>query len=279
MIGGSGNDTLTASTGKDVLIGDYGRIRFDDFGGVISVEGQDGSGADTITGVSGNDLIIAGGGSDTVSASGERTVVIGDAGEIRFVGVAMLPPVLTAIQATYILSNRTAFTEFQLIPWTGSWTDAQADAVSRGGYLATLTSQEEWDRARILTGGASVWIGGYQGTPKTEPAGGWRWVTGEPWGFTAWELGEPSDGGSGEDYLMIWTTRKSGQPFWNDSSNSSGKTGFYLLEGPIPASRLIQSGESSPSNATDNNPDTDYAAIGLWGHLTTMGLWGNYGTR
>ncbi|MFM9042753.1 MAG: hypothetical protein ACKOPI_01140, partial [bacterium] len=57
MIGGSGTDTLTASTGKDVLIGDYGVIRFDDFGGVISVEGQDGSGVDTIAGVSGNDLI------------------------------------------------------------------------------------------------------------------------------------------------------------------------------------------------------------------------------
>ncbi|MEY4690558.1 MAG: hypothetical protein RIT19_883, partial [Verrucomicrobiota bacterium] len=83
MIGGSGNDTLTASTGKDVLIGDYGRVRFDDLGGVIGVEGPSGAGADTITGVAGNDLIIAGGGGDTVSASGDRTVVIGDAGEIR----------------------------------------------------------------------------------------------------------------------------------------------------------------------------------------------------
>jgi hypothetical protein len=263
MIGGSGNDTLTASTGKDVLIGDYGRVRFDDLGGVIGVEGPSGAGADTITGVAGNDLIIAGGGGDTVSASGDRTVVIGDAGEIRFVGSSMTPPTLTSIAATQALTQRQALTEFRMIWGSGSWDRAAWDAILRRGHLATITSQEEWDRARSLVGNRDVWIGGNQGPGKTEPAGGWRWVTGEPWGFTAWEPGEPS-GSSGEDYLLIWTTSKSKQPFWNDASNGYNADG-YLLEIPLPGDRLLGLGELSPGNATDNNADTDYAALGLGG--------------
>jgi Ca2+-binding RTX toxin-like protein len=104
MIGGAGNDTMLASSGADVLIGDYGLIRFDAMGGILAVVGNDGTGGDTISGVAGNDFIIAGGGKDTVSASGSRSVVIGDAGEISFMGSTLPPPTLTSIQSTGFLS-------------------------------------------------------------------------------------------------------------------------------------------------------------------------------
>lgn len=51
MLGGSGDDLLTADSGRDVLIGDYGLIVFDDVGGILRVEGTDGSGDDVIQGL------------------------------------------------------------------------------------------------------------------------------------------------------------------------------------------------------------------------------------
>jgi hypothetical protein len=78
------------------------------------------------------------------------------------------------------------------------WDDAQALAEAAGGYLATITSADEnaWVTANLLplivgTGGGRLgpWIGGFQDTNSpsySEPAGGWTWVTGEPWDYAAW---------------------------------------------------------------------------------------------
>src|SRR6266478_4337030 len=73
------------------------------------------------------------------------------------------------------------------------WSNASAAATNRGGYLATITSAQEnqlvfgliqgntnlWTR-RPSTDSWGPWIGGVQPPGSPEPAGGWTWVTGEP---------------------------------------------------------------------------------------------------
>ena len=43
------------------------------------------------------------------------------------------------------------------------------------------------------------WLGGFQDTNDPgyyEPDGAWKWVTGEPWSYANWKLGEPNDTGA-----------------------------------------------------------------------------------
>jgi len=37
----------------------------------------------------------------------------------------------------------------------------------------------------------------------SEPAGGWKWVTGEPWAYTNWHVpsGQPDNSGGREEYI------------------------------------------------------------------------------
>lgn len=110
--------------------------------------------------------------------------------------------------------------ESMTIPPDTSWTDAIALATEQGGYLATFTTQEELDWVfNNLVSDPSLWfidsfgfhigpyIGGYQdfsAEDYTEPAGGWRWITGEEWDFTAWSPGQPNNVG-GQEVLHFWS--------------------------------------------------------------------------
>ncbi len=87
-----------------------------------------------------------------------------------------------------------------------SWDQAQAQCVARGGHLATITSAEENAFVFSLVSGnpsfwfldsfgngLGAWLGGYQTSSSAGPAGGWRWVTNEPFAYTNWETGQPGD--------------------------------------------------------------------------------------
>jgi len=67
-----------------------------------------------------------------------------------------------------------------------NWPSARARCQEIGGYLATLASTEEWTWVVTATAVKYGYVGGYQdvtGTDYSEPYGGWRWVTGEPFTF------------------------------------------------------------------------------------------------
>ena len=103
-----------------------------------------------------------------------------------------------------------------------TWEDAKDEAISLGGYLATITSQAEADFIRTNFDNISnTWIGGFQPPDTSEPSGGWTWVTSEPWGtYVNWASGEPNDSG-GEDVLeMRWGDK------WTDWS---GEQRFHFL--------------------------------------------------
>ena len=99
---------------------------------------------------------------------------------------------------------------YEAVDLSLGWNEARALAESRShlgmsGHLVTITSAAERnflianalpDSLPATLGIHRAWIGAYQdpSTPGfTEPAGGWRWVTGEDWDFESWATGEPND--------------------------------------------------------------------------------------
>ncbi len=116
----------------------------------------------------------------------------------------------------------------ELIPWTS----ADQIATLAGGYLATIASEAENDFVYAMSTDLFVqaigndygpWLGGYQLPGSSEPAGGWVWVTGEPFEYTAWRAGEPSQtaGALNEDRIH-YLGSGGPAPTWNDQTNSSG---------------------------------------------------------
>lgn len=122
----------------------------------------------------------------------------------------------------------------------GGMTPATAEANARNlrapngkpGYLATITSQAEWNwvKQKLLPplNGATALLGGKQTPLASEPGGGWTWTTGEAWSYTDWRPGQPDNNAAGgEDWLAIHTPV--GESRWSDVSSSAAYT-IYLVE-------------------------------------------------
>src|ERR1051325_6511008 len=79
------------------------------------------------------------------------------------------------------------FYEVVSAPTGITWGNASLAATNRGGYLATITSAEEnafvfsqaTQDSTIWYSGYGPWLGGIQPAGSGEPAGGWRWITGD----------------------------------------------------------------------------------------------------
>ena len=125
---------------------------------------------------------------------------------------------------------------YEIVYGKFSWHDAKADAEQRGGHLATITSQSEMDLLTNAFGNEllSKWLGGTDELAK----GQWKWVTGEPWSFTRWYLGQPDNSGGQQHYL--WFNTVFGLA-WDDI-NEGQQLGYVLERGFY---------------TNPNNPDTD----------------------
>ena len=68
-----------------------------------------------------------------------------------------------------------------------TWPSTKARCEQLGGHLASLTSAAEWSWAVNATGITEGYVGAFQdhsAPTYSEPYGGWRWVTGEPFDFS-----------------------------------------------------------------------------------------------
>lgn len=123
--------------------------------------------------------------------------------------------------------------EFRSRPDGIDWFTAQSECEADGGYLATITSSAENDFIYGLIIDDGPWIGGFQPSGSSEPGGGWQWVTGEPFVFTNWEVGEPNDGlgGPREDGIHFFDSGpEPTRNAWNDFVRSNSGLRAYVFE-------------------------------------------------
>lgn len=120
-----------------------------------------------------------------------------------------------------------------------TWPDAKSAAEQRylrgyQGHLATITSPAEniFLAGGELSEGAAqfYWLGGVQSPTGEEPAGGWGWVTGEPWVYSNWIPEEPNDQDGNEDVLHFGPGTYGA---WNDDPPDATNRG-YIVEFSIP---------------------------------------------
>lgn len=141
---------------------------------------------------------------------------------------------------------------YQRVDTPTTWFDARIAAANMSylgmtGHLATITSAQENAYIAVNLGGpdavAAHWLGGYQDTSAlvySEPAGGWRWITGEAWSFTNWaptsSLGipEPNNIGGTEDYLEFAADPLSQHDHWNDYKGFNVEQGYIVEFEPVP---------------------------------------------
>lgn len=140
------------------------------------------------------------------------------------------------------------FYEAVLVSEGINWYEANSAAQSSGGYLATVHSTAENDFAFSLVGGEpdfwftdganntqGPWLGGYQPAGSQEPAGGWQWVTGEPWDDTHWASNEPNNSGGNEDGLQFFGQGVSNpSSCWNDVGRYGEVKGYIVEYVPEP---------------------------------------------
>ena len=132
-------------------------------------------------------------------------------------------------QSAGVWSGNEHYYEVVSTPQNISWTEAQNTAQQRGGYLATVTSQAENDFAfSLLPSNGLAYIGGYQSPNSAEPAGGWNWVTNEPFSYTNWNQLEPNNNTGFENSLTMYG--QSGK--WNDVDNGGvwAPVSHYVVE-------------------------------------------------
>jgi hypothetical protein len=122
------------------------------------------------------------------------------------------------------------------------WEAAKTSAESKGGHLATISSEGEnlfvWNLLNDNLADGTQYRSYWLGASDVAQEGQWAWVTGEPWLFDNWHPGEPNNGIGGsfegmQDYLHFWDT-DSGE--WDDMDNGR-HVGGYVIEyeqAPVP---------------------------------------------
>lgn len=118
------------------------------------------------------------------------------------------------------------------------------------GHLATITDQVEQDFVFSIGDPHYCWIGGFQNAAApgySEPTGGWEWVTGEPFTYTAWLAGEPNDSGPNgpENHLELLGPAGGFQPTWNDADQTWVHSRGYVVEFPTGAGQAYCFGDGS----------------------------------
>jgi hypothetical protein len=120
-----------------------------------------------------------------------------------------------------------------------TWSFAKGEAEKRGGHLATLTSPEEnqfvyglvRDRPELFDSkDFGPWIGGVRTVKDAGAANGWSWVTGEPWSYTLWGIGQPDNDLGVEDAVHYYPQGNHTFPVWNDLSPQSTEIKGYVIE-------------------------------------------------
>ena len=130
------------------------------------------------------------------------------------------------------------------ITWEGARAAAQARVIGGvAGHLLAVNSPAELEFIRSSFPqalGSQHWLGGYQNraaSDYSEPSGGWRWVTGEPFTFAPWSTPafggndvEPNNASGHDDFLATELSTHEGGVVvrFNDAPADYDVSGYYV---------------------------------------------------
>lgn len=97
------------------------------------------------------------------------------------------------------------------------WDKARMECSKRGGHLATITDRKEQEIISGLLGDQCYWIGAMKDIEGSD----WRWVTDEPFVYTNWANGEPSNTAFKENVIMLYSHGS-----WNDINSEVTSVSF-----------------------------------------------------
>lgn len=115
--------------------------------------------------------------------------------------------------------------KYLLFDTATDWTNAQAYCESIGGYLTTITSEDEQKQIKKLISSGNknqYWLGA---TDK-ESESTWKWITAETWNYSNWASNQPDNYNTTEHYLQIFRTdhpnENGDQAYgWNDAPENN----------------------------------------------------------
>ena len=136
---------------------------------------------------------------------------------------------------------------YHLTPTVGSWTEAEAFAVSQGAHLVTINDPEENEfiRTTFLTIDGQqedFWIGLYSPNGPANNASSYEWVSGSPSAYRNFRPGQP-DLGSGLDFYCAINFLLNDDGRWDNYPNSEFREirGIYEVI-PEPGTGLLVCG-------------------------------------
>ena len=129
---------------------------------------------------------------------------------------------------------------YEVIAADFTWQQARDACEARGGYLATITSEEEYQQIAALaeeSGLRYLWLGGALQSVQDDWGDG-SWITGEAWSYDNWYPGEPSKqdkDGTEELYLCLWNADYNEQPLgWTfNDQRADLVTAFPSISGDV----------------------------------------------
>lgn len=231
--GESGNDSEgERESGRDGRDGrdDRDDDEDDDFVSVPGVLGADGDEAIRELELLGLDVVIQ---EEHSSSVAEGAVIsqsisggdVAEPGDTIVLTVSLGPEMMTVSRYTLVRKCLT-------------WEQARQWCEDNGGHLATISNADELNQviAQLPSEGVvSCWLGGYR------TGGGWAWVDGSDFAYSAWASGEPNNEGGNENYVTLLkvNNRWSMYDVPNDVSNvyASSKIAFVMeTEEQVPVS-------------------------------------------
>lgn len=134
--------------------------------------------------------------------------------------------VVTWVECEDWIFNPSTSHWYRLTNITGTWEEAEAEALTAGGHLASIQDLAENQWLLSTFGDDNRWIGLYQPPGSPEPGGGWTWSDGSPVTYTNWCSGEPNDDHEGEHWAELKPTFSFCAGRWNDLGLASMHSGI-----------------------------------------------------
>jgi Ca2+-binding RTX toxin-like protein len=210
---------------------------------------------DTITGSTANNTLSGGSGNDTLDGGSGNDNLNGGIGNDQIFGdnINLTSDFFSYNGKLYLLSN------------AGTWTQAQAQAVSLGGNLVTVNNEAENQFLVDTFGEEQLWIGLTDQVVEEQ----FKWINGEAVTYTNWGPDQPNDVGGVEDYAQI---NFGGVGKWNDLPNDPSLFPF-AAEAGVPNSlrgiieiysndTIIGSTGNDTINGGVGTDTANYSAIG-----------------